>query len=579
MHRNRWIGGVCALVLGSLGVASCGGDDEGSSKKGTGGSAGSGGNAGDASATGGAAGDASATGGAGGATGGGAGTGGSGGGTTCPPYYALCNGQCTYTGNDPKNCGGCGVACPTGQVCSAGGCATDCMPGLNACNGSCVDVQTSNDHCGTCGNKCAAGTGCVGGACVTALTFTPPAKCGGGPGPVIDVGAGDVKCAGDLGATTFTWAVCSCKDVKLSSKTLVDGFDSTKGPYKPGELGGGVGANNAVIASSEGDIYGQLWAASQPQGISTSSKFAVYNDLQCAGPLKAGEMSESKDAYVAGAITGKFSVGGTLYAPTAPGNGVTYGKLVQGPVTVKPPCECSKKIPVVAIVAAKKTANDNALIGLDAAVLTKPGHPDRIDLPCGHYYLNGFKTSGALTIVAHGHTALYIDGDIAASSLMAMTPEPGGSLDIFVSGTITASSTFKLGSANFPALTRLYIGGSTEFKLTANVVIGGNVWAGNAKVTWTSDTDMFGAVFADDFESTAPLAIHYDRAIVDQGDECKKTPPPDAGTDGGTTTSCGSCKDCGNQACINGTCGQCSSSAQCCPPLQCFNGKCTQVVK
>lgn len=574
MHAMRWTGVIFACALGSMAAASCGGDDDGGGTTGTGG-AGTGGAAG----AGGAAGDASVTGGAGGVEGGGgtAGAGGGGGTAGCPPYHALCGGQCTYTGNDPKNCGGCGVACPAGQVCSAGGCSTDCMPGLDACSGSCVDTQTSNDHCGACGTKCGAGTGCVNGSCVTATVFQPPQKCGGGSGPPIDVGVGDVKCTGDLGATTFTWAVCSCKNIKLSSKLLVDGFDSTKGPYKPGELGGGVGANGWIQASSEGNVYGQIWSGSIPQGIKAGSKWGVYNDLQCAGPLDASEMTEAKDAYVGGAVTGKLAVAGTLTTPTATGGGVTYGKLVTAPVTVPPPCECAKKVPVAAIVAAKKTANDNALIGLDPAILSKPGHPDRIDLPCGQYYLTGFSLTGAATIVAHGHTAIYIDGDISAGAFLAMTPEPGGSLDIFVSGTITASSDFKIGSANFPALTRLYLGGATTFTLTSNVVIGGNVWAGNAKVMWTSDTELFGAVFGDDFEATAALNIHYDRAVVTQGDECKKTPPPDAGTDSGIT--CGTCKDCGNQACISGSCGQCSSSAQCCPPLQCFNGACVQLVK
>jgi hypothetical protein len=37
---------------------------------------------------------------------------------------------------------------------------------------------------------------------------------------------------------------------------------------------------------------------------------------------------------------------------------------------------------------------------------------------------------------------------------------------------------------------------------------------------------------------------------------------------------CGSCKDCNNQACINGTCGMCTGSSQCCPPLTCMNGTC-----
>jgi hypothetical protein len=56
---------------------------------------------------------------------------------------------------------------------------------------------------------------------------------------------------------------------------------------------------------------------------------------------------------------------------------------------------------------------------------------------------------------------------------------------------------------------------------------------------------------------------------------------PDGGVvtnpDGGS--GCGSCKDCDNQACINGTCGACTNDGQCCPPLQCVMGVCTIIVK
>lgn len=44
------------------------------------------------------------------------------------------------------------------------------------------------------------------------------------------------------------------------------------------------------------------------------------------------------------------------------------------------------------------------------------------------------------------------------------------------------------------------------------------------------------------------------------------------------TSGCGgctSCRDCNNQACVNGACGACTTSADCCAPLQCFFGTCT----
>ncbi|HEX4406912.1 MAG TPA: hypothetical protein VH560_18870, partial [Polyangia bacterium] len=46
-------------------------------------------------------------------------------------------------------------------------------------------------------------------------------------------------------------------------------------------------------------------------------------------------------------------------------------------------------------------------------------------------------------------------------------------------------------------------------------------------------------------------------------------PAPDAGAPG-----CNSCKDCGNQACVNGACGTCRTSSDCCSPLICKSGSC-----
>lgn len=72
----------------------------------------------------------------------------------------------------------------------------------------------------------------------------------------------------------------------------------------------------------------------------------------------------------------------------------------------------------------------------------------------------------------------------------------------------------------------------------------------------------YGAVFGGDYKANGSTTIHYDRAAVEQDQGC---PPP---------TGCSSCLDCGNQAGVNGACGECTSDAQCCPPLVCVGGSC-----
>jgi len=235
---------------------------------------------------------------------------------------------------------------------------------------------------------------------------------------------------------------------------------------------------------------------------------------------------------------------------------------------------------VASWVTTAKTVNDNALIGLDPALLNKGTNPSRVDLPCGRYYLDAINATGELAIVAHGKTALFVGGNIQSSALLDITLDPTAELDIVVGGTIVTGAKLKIGSPNYPALCRTYVAGSAQLTITSDTVLATNLYAANAPVVWTSNTDAFGAVFAGDFKSTSDTAIHYDRQVVKMGERCPPPPPVtgDGGKSDGGIPTCGICKDCGNQACINGACGQCGSSADCCAPLVCKNGKCEQPI-
>jgi hypothetical protein len=77
-------------------------------------------------------------------------------------------------------------------------------------------------------------------------------------------------------------------------------------------------------------------------------------------------------------------------------------------------------------------------------------------------------------------------------------------------------------------------------------------------VVWSAPVEVYGAIFAGDFRSSEKVKIHYDRQVVNAGQDC----PGDGG-------GCMSCKDCNNQACVGSTCGKCTDSSQCCAPLVC----------
>jgi hypothetical protein len=474
-------------------------------------------------------------------------------------------------------------------VCSGGTCATSCLPGLTPCanDHSCSDTQNDSNNCGGCGTQCGSGKGCVAGECVTSVPVGPaPAKCAGGGPPIVNP-TGQGGCLGALAATTFRWTLCSCKDVKLSDLLLVDAYDSTKGPYKLGGIGGGVGADGQYQSSSSsvppsGGIWGDLWSSS-PAGINDSSDEVIKHDLKSGGPLSSsGTMTIGVDAWANGDVSGGVKIGGKLYVPAGANVGVTpAGGIERGPVSFPPPCDCkmNQLVPITTMVQAHVAPNnDDAAINLDPNVMASPNAPTRLDLPCGSYYLSSIHPSVPVTIWAHAQTALYIGGDVTSSDDIAFGVDPDGAFDIFIAGRLDTSSALTIGSPNYPALTRTYVGSTSGVNFSSEANIAGEFYAGYGPVSWSAGTDAYGSVFAGDFNASSETRIHYDLAVLQAGDSC---PPAGGGsTDAGGSppAQCGSCTDCQNQACINGQCSSCRTSADCCSPLVCSAGVCQSAV-
>jgi hypothetical protein len=442
------------------------------------------------------------------------------------------------------------------------------------------------------------GQGCVAGQCVNSipLTGTQPKCPAGGPPIVNPPGLGG--CLGGLAATTFRWTICSCKNVSLTDNLLVDAFNSTMGPYMPGGIGGGVGADNTYSASSADQIFGDLWASS-PMGINDGADDVIKHEVRSGGPLTSmGSMNIGADAYAEGAVNGSITIGGKLYVPTGTNVGVMpAGGIVYGPVSFPPPCDCPPQhqlIPITAMVQAHVSPNnDNAAIGLGVDVLASPGAPSRLDLPCGSYYLSSIHPGVPVTIWAHGQTALYIGADVSSADDIAFGVDPTGAFDVFIAGTLSTQSKLIIGSPNYPALTRTYIGSTAGVSFSSEAYVAGNIYAAYGPVDWAAGTDAYGSVFAGDFTGSAAVNIHYDTAVLQSGNGCPPPPGSSGGSSGGGSggssgsgsgsssgggTGCGSCRDCLNQACINSQCTSCRTSADCCSPLICTAGTCVPVL-
>ena len=296
---------------------------------------------------------------------------------------------------------------------------------------------------------------------------------------------------------------------------------------------------------------------------------------------------------------------GDLYTQSCPATGYTVlGTCHADPgLTVPAPCqrcEGSNQVPVQGYVDyfAVAAHNDNAAIGLSPSTFNSGGAATVLDLPCGYYYLDRIVADNSVTIAAHGNTALFIGGSVDVKGALVLALDANSRFDVFVAGTIYADGTLTMGSAAYPANLRIYVGGTCQatgatcvqkgdccsatctdgvcsddsllpddppwgMYMKAATNIAADIYAPNGEIYAGASFSMYGAIFTGDYRSSASTTIHYDRAALDQGKAC---PPPPGG--------CSSCLDCGNQACVDGVCGECTNDGQCCPPLVCIGGRC-----
>jgi hypothetical protein len=214
--------------------------------------------------------------------------------------------------------------------------------------------------------------------------------------------------------------------------------------------------------------------------------------------------------------------------------------------------------------------NDNAEVGFDADALKNFAAQKTIDVPCGRFYLTAMTGNAAVTLKVSGRAALFVGGDInLAGGLAIELTTATAELDLFVEGGLSVSGSLNFGDGKTPSRIRLYAGGQNDIQLSGSARFDGNLYAPKARLVTSGNTEVFGSLFARSVSASGSMTVHYDRAILRAGQDCPKAPPPGAGQ-----PDCKTCRDCNNQACIGGKCGQCRTDADCCAPLTCSKGTC-----
>jgi hypothetical protein len=356
-----------------------------------------------------------------------------------------------------------------------------------------------------------------------------------GKGPPVLVGDGitngdangspDNVCTGTIAVKTFVHALCTCESYATSTKLTTDSFDSAMGPYTPGGTAAPVGIDGTLQTNDTVDVGGTLTVAGTSATLMADLHTA--RALNVGGSLGTGvNVTAGTDAQIAGNVNlASLTVAGTLTVPagnTISGT-VTAGATVRGPVNITSPCACAQSdlVDIAAFVAAHKTDNDDAAIGLDPTRLTNYTGDVTLDLPCGVYYIGPVSGSGALTLRVTGRVAVLVDGDVTATHpLTAELDTDDAELDLMIGGTLIANADLMIGRADHPARTRLYVGGSGTIQLSGTSQLAANLYAPLAPLAVSGGATVYGSLFVRLLQQSAPVMIHYDVDVLRADVDC-----------------------------------------------------------
>ena len=340
----------------------------------------------------------------------------------------------------------------------------------------------------------------------------------------------DDACTGDLAEAVFRNAVCACGALALGATVTTDAYDSRLGPYTPGGTGGHVGANEGFDSNGGGVLTagGDVTVAGTA-GLQAGPRLDVAGNLAVAGALgrSSSTVTVGGTARVSGNIdVSMMTVTGALTTTagaTVTGN-VMAGSRTTAPVSVPPPCRCDATdvLDIGAIVAEHQLANHDADVGITPDELADVQGDTTLELPCGRFYLNRVLANGGgtVTIRATGRTALFIAGDVTLDGNLRVEVAPGAEMDLFITGFLNLPGTATLGDPARPRALRVYIASAGSIALSGGSTLYGNLYAPDADIATSAPVDVFGAVLLHRWSLSAPVNIHYDRAIEFAGDTC-----------------------------------------------------------
>jgi hypothetical protein len=334
-------------------------------------------------------------------------------------------------------------------------------------------------------------------------------------------------CATDTGSQQQETSTCDATAVFAESVCVCGDFTDV---------------GNLVVGKSREQDQASLVVMGATKAI---NNFQVRGDFKPHGGLEArGNLEVTGNLQSAGTVDdiGNIEIGGSLHAggdlkgigrlSVAEDLGVggensfigymEAGRQVAYEPVAEPACGCAEDqiLDVAGAVAAAKAANDNAAHGVPTSVRNLGA--TALKLTAGSYYLTDLEAIGATGLSIDGAVSLYLDGDLVHVGAAWVHLEPGASLDMYVSGSVSTIGHVDLGNKWEPSQFRLYIGGSGEASLNVgNQIFNGAIYAPRADITYVGNTQIRGALTVHEIHGVGNLEIGY------AAPSCPSTEPTD----------------------------------------------------
>jgi hypothetical protein len=269
--------------------------------------------------------------------------------------------------------------------------------------------------------------------------------------------------------SSFPFALAAKQQIQMNGGAYVDSFDSsdsaksTDGAYDPAKQ-----QANAIVASA---------------GSNTALQLAtIYG---------------TASTTLAGSLTLSGSIGPTLdplLRATTVGGAETKGWVTH---------DLNLTIPDVTLPTELNGAYKLGAISSGQTILSGDWQADSITC-----------SDSTKPILIAGQVRLYVKGDFKTTGQGYLQISPGASLETYIGGNVQVAGGGVVNLSGLAANNQWYgLPSSTDWKVAGGAQWLGTVYAPQASVKFTGNSDSFGAFVANDFTINGAAGFHYDEAL------------------------------------------------------------------